>query len=129
MTDKLETLTGKIDALRAKGFNDEEINALLSHSQGDNQDSLGGLFNNGATKEEWNEQVDNAEKLYLRQTGIGVASLLAGLIALSLGSNDIIPMDWAFIGGFLGIGGIWITIAYYGQQNRDQFKFFIKKRR
>lgn len=129
MTDKLETLTGKIDALRAKGFSDEEINALLNHSQSDNQDSLGGLFNNGASAEEWNEQVDNAEKLHLKQTGIGVGSLLAGMIALSLGSNDIIPMDWGLIGGFLGMGGIWVTIAYYAPKNREQFKFFIKKRR
>ncbi|PSW80322.1 hypothetical protein [Photobacterium damselae] len=129
MTDKLETLTGKIDALRAKEFSDEEINALLNHSQSDHQDSLGGLFNNGATKDEWNEQVDNAEKLYLKQTGVGVASLLAGLIAFSLGSNDIIPMDWGVIGLFLGMGGIWITMAYYAPKNREQFKFFIKKRR
>lgn len=129
MSDKLETLTGKIDALRAKGFSDEEINALLNHSQSDNQDSLGGLFNNGASAEEWNEQVDNAEKLYLKQTGIGVGSLLAGMIAFSLGTNEIIPLEWGIIGTFLGMGGGWITMAYYAPKNREQFKFFIKKRR
>lgn len=129
MTHKLETLTGKMDALRAKGFSDEEINALLSHAHSDNHDTLGGLFNNGASAEEWNEQVDNAEKLYLKQTGIAVASLLAGIIAFSLGRNDIIPMDWGIIGLFLGMGGLWITMAYYAPKNREQFKFFIKKRR
>ncbi len=129
MTEKLETLTGKIDALRAKGFSDEEINALLNHSQSDHQDPLGGLFNNGATKDEWNEQVDEAEKLYLKETGICVGSLLFGMIAFSLGINDIIPMDWGVIGVFLGMGGGWVTMAYYAPKNREQFKFFIKKRR
>lgn len=129
MTHKLETLTGKMDALRAKGFSDEEINALLSHAHSDNHDTLGGLFNNGASAEEWNEQVDNAEKLYLKQTGIGVGFLIAGLLAVALSDYDIIPQDWGIIGLFLGMGGGWITMAYYAPKNREQFKFFIKKRR
>ncbi|ARR51873.1 hypothetical protein ETN89_20650 (plasmid) [Photobacterium damselae subsp. damselae] len=129
MTHKLETLTGKMDALRAKGFSDEEINALLSHAHSDNHDTLGGLFNNGASAEEWNEQVDNAEKLYLKQNGVAVVFFIACLISLALGDYDIIPMDWGFVGAFLGFSGVWITMAYYAPKNREQFKFFIKKRR
>ncbi len=129
MTEKLETLTGKIDALRAKGFSYEEINALLNHSQSDHQDPLGGLFNNGATKDEWNKQVDEAEKLYLKQNGVAIGFFIAGLLSLALGDYDLIPMGWGAIGLFLGLSGMFVTMAYYAPQNREQFKFFIKKQR
>lgn len=130
MTDKLETLTGKIDALRAKGFSDEEINALLNHSQTEVPESpfnIGEIFNNGASKDEWNKKVDETEGIYVAQ-GLIMVSLFAVIaVILNLIEYDIVTASVGTWVVFLcvSIGLIWF--ATYGPKNRANYKFFIKK--
>ncbi|MGR5187328.1 hypothetical protein ACPV3S_12820 [Photobacterium damselae] len=133
MTDKLETLTGKIDALRAKGFSDEEINQLLSsQAQTEVPESpfnIGEIFNNGASKEEWNNKVDEAEELSIKQGSIIAGMVLIIILLSNLIRYDILDKTLAlWIGSiFIPAGLIWFVS--YSPKARENYKFFIKKRR
>ncbi|MGR5116650.1 hypothetical protein [Photobacterium damselae] len=133
MTEKLGTLTAKIDALRAKGFSDDEINQLLSsQAQAEVPESpfnIGEIFNNGASKEEWNQQVDETEQLYIKQGAIFIGCLgICGIIG-SLAVNRVIPVIWAEVIFTVSLGAGAIVMAYFAPKNREKIKFFIKKRR
>ncbi|HIF9274928.1 hypothetical protein [Photobacterium damselae] len=132
MTEKLGTLTAKIDALRAKGFSDDEINQLLSsQAQAEVPESpfnIGEIFNNGASKEEWNQQVDEAEQLYIKQMAIFIGCIGVGMIAAGLGGY-LIPYDLGQIIFVISLGVGVLVWAYFAPKNREKIKFFIKKRR
>lgn len=132
MTDKLETLTGKIDALRAKGFSDEEINALLNHSQTEAPESpfnIGEIFNNGASKDEWNNKVDEAEGLFIKQGSIISGMALTIILLSNLVRYDVLDKTLSlWIGSVLISAGL-VWFVSYSPKVRDNFKFFIKKRR
>ncbi|MGR5116253.1 hypothetical protein [Photobacterium damselae] len=132
MTDKLETLTGKIDALRTKGFSDEEINALLNHSQTEVPESpfnIGEIFNNGASKDEWNNKVDEAEGLFIKQGSIISGMALTIILLSNLVRYDVLDKTLSlWIGSVLISAGL-VWFVSYSPKVRDNFKFFIKKRR
>ncbi|HIF9078224.1 TPA: hypothetical protein ACX6NV_003111 [Photobacterium damselae] len=132
MTEKLGTLTAKIDALRAKGFSDDEINQLLSsQAQAEVPESpfnIGEIFNNGASKEEWNQQVDEAEQLYIKQAAIFIGCLGVGMVSIGFGGY-LIPWDWVNIIVSISLGAGILSLAIFAPKNREKIKFFIKKRR
>lgn len=133
MTEKLGTLTAKIDALRAKGFSDDEINQLLSSTMPaeapESPFNIGEIFNNGASKEEWNQQVDETEQLYIKQGVIVWVCLGLFAIFLSLGVNRVIPEYWIFPLCFSVICVCILALTFFMPKNRDKIKFFVKKRR
>ncbi|HIF9334040.1 TPA: hypothetical protein ACX6RM_002300 [Photobacterium damselae] len=132
MTEKLGTLTAKIDALRAKGFSDDEINQLLSsQAQAEVPESpfnIGEIFNNGASKEEWNQQVDEAEQLYIKQAAIFIGCLGFGMISVGF-SDYLYPREWARVILAASLGAGILSLAIFAPKNREKIKFFIKKRR
>ncbi|NVO72869.1 hypothetical protein [Photobacterium damselae] len=132
MTEKLGTLTAKIDALRAKGFSDDEINQLLSSSMPaeapESPFNIGEIFNNGASKEEWNQQVDETEQLYVKQMAIFIGCLGFGMISVGF-SDYLYPREWARVIFAISMGACAIVMAYFAPKNREKIKFFIKKRR
>ncbi|HIF9266848.1 TPA: hypothetical protein ACX6Q4_002511 [Photobacterium damselae] len=132
MTEKLGTLTAKIDALRAKGFSDDEINQLLSsQAQAEVPESpfnIGEIFNNGASKDEWNQQVDETEQLYIKQGAIFIGCLGVCMITGIIGDR-VMPEMWAELISSISFGAAVITMAYFAPKNREKIKFFIKKRR
>ncbi|MGR5283614.1 hypothetical protein, partial [Photobacterium damselae] len=91
--------------------------------------NIGEIFNNGASKEEWNQQVDETEQLYIKQGSIFVACIGWAILFFGLGGNKVIPWDYAIILSFIGFGAAVITMAYFAPKNREKIKFFIKKRR
>ncbi|MBF7101102.1 hypothetical protein [Photobacterium damselae] len=133
MTEKLGTLTAKIDALRAKGFSDDEINQLLSsQAQAEVPESpfnIGEIFNNGTSKEEWNQQVDETEQLYIKQMAIFIGCLGIGFLSAGLAANKVISSDLAQIIFVISLGMCVLVWAYFAPKNREKIKFFIKKRR
>ena len=111
----LDTLTAKMDALRAKGFNDDEINQLLA----------GGASTPAVKTEEdkeyieqWNERVDSVHK-YEWAGFIGGAILFVPFIA-TIHSNPTFALYWF---GFICVG---IAVLSYTQTSR--IKEFFKKR-
>ncbi|MGR5283546.1 hypothetical protein [Photobacterium damselae] len=132
MTEKLGTLTAKIDALRAKGFSDDEINQLLSsQAQAEVPESpfnIGEIFNNGASKEEWNQQVDETEQLYIKQGAIFICFLGLAMLTVGIG-RYFISLDVAKVISTIWLGFAVVSLAYFAPKNREKIKFFIKKRR
>ncbi|KAB1180899.1 hypothetical protein [Photobacterium damselae] len=132
MTEKLGTLTAKIDALRAKGFSDDEINQLLSsQAQAEVPESpfnIGEIFNNSASKEEWNQQVDDTEQLYIKQGAIFIGFMGIGMITKGVGGY-FMPDMWVELISTISLGICICSLAFFAPKNREKIKFFIKKRR
>ncbi|HIF9325779.1 TPA: hypothetical protein ACX6RQ_003385 [Photobacterium damselae] len=132
MTEKLGTLTAKIDALRAKGFSDDEINQLLSSAMpaeaSESPFNIGEIFNNGASKEEWNQQVDETEQLYIKQGAIFIGCLGVCMITGIIGDR-VMPEMWAELISTISLGAGILSLAIFAPKNREKIKFFIKKRR
>ncbi|MGR5312239.1 hypothetical protein C5F63_13165 [Photobacterium damselae subsp. damselae] len=133
MTEKLGTLTAKIDALRAKGFSDDEINQLLSSSMPaeapESPFNIGEIFNNCASKDEWNQQVDDTEQLYIKQGSYCLLFIGLGMIAGILGIKGYYPFEVGFSLVVACIVINFLVITYFMPKEREKIKFFIKKRR
>ncbi|WP_340642404.1 hypothetical protein [Photobacterium damselae] len=133
MTEKLGTLTAKIDALRAKGFSDDEINQLLSSTMPaeapESPFNIGEIFNNGASKEEWNQQVDKTEQLYIKSNALIMLFISAPFyLSVLMGLDVISPVTW----GNLSVISVCLSgfvMVLFVPKCREKIKFFIKKRR
>lgn len=111
----LNTLTAKMDALRAKGFSDDEINQILS----------GGASSPAVKTEEekeyieqWNKRVDNVHKYEWLAGGAFVVFVVIPLFAFDLSIKE----GMLLIGTAVAIG---FVFSFY-QTNR--IKEFFKKR-
>ncbi len=129
---KTMTLAAKVDALRAKGFSDEEIENLMAppaQATSDTPFNIGEIFNNGASVDEWNQNVDETEKLVINQSSIIWGGIGLCVISLILEFKGYISPTLS--------GGIWITVfvfefllaTYFMPNYREKMKFFVKKRR
>ncbi|MGR5333672.1 hypothetical protein, partial [Photobacterium damselae] len=125
-------LAAKVDALRAKGFSDEEIENLVAPSAQATSETpfnIGEIFNNGASAKEWNQNVDDTEQLYIKEGSIGVVVLGIGAIALILGVKGYYPIE---IAGAIVTGALFLNmlvLTYFMPKYREKMKFFVKKRR
>ena len=134
MTAELTSLTAKMDALRAKGFSDEEINALLSPVAVAAQPNLLPLSENDkAYAEQWNENIETIIEND-KKGWIPFILLLVGWIPhlLSLLSGD--PFNSPFDSIY---STYWLLCCYalffwivFGSMYKqvDRAKFFFKKR-
>lgn len=116
--NNLSSLTAKMDALRAKGFSDDDINQILS----------GGASSPAVKTEEekeyieqWNERVDSVHK-YEWFMGV-VISLFIGFLATGL-----------YIGLLTGpvlvslIIGLVVVVLFFSFIQTNRIKEFFKKR-
>ncbi|HIF9499458.1 TPA: hypothetical protein ACX6SJ_003983, partial [Photobacterium damselae] len=91
--------------------------------------NIGEIFNNGASAEEWNQNVDDTEQLYIKEGSIGVVVLGIGAIALILGVKGYYPIE---IAGAIVTGSLFLNmlmLTYFMPKYREKMKFFVKKRR
>ena len=110
----LDTLTAKMDALRAKGFNDDEINQLLA----------GGASTPAVKTEEdkeyieqWNERVDSVHK-YEWLAGCVVALFVLPLFVFDLSTQAAYTLI---------ISGV-VLMAAFAFFQTSRIKEFFKKR-
>lgn len=116
--NKLGTLTAKMDALRAKGFSDDEINQILS-----------GGASSPAVKtveekehiEQWNNRVDSVHKY----EWIGSLSVIAVIAVIGLSAHHF-DLSYKEVSSLILVIGICVAIAAYYQTSR--IKEFFKKR-
>ena len=126
MTAELTSLTAKMDALRAKGFSDEEINALLSPVAVAAQPNLLPLTENDkAYAEQWNENIEtiieNDKKGWLL-----FILLLVGCVP-KIFSDD--PFSSFSTYWLIGCYALCFGIAFVSMYKQvDRAKFFFKKR-
>ncbi len=129
---KTMTLAAKVDALRAKGFSDEEIENLMAppaQATSDTPFNIGEIFNNGASVDEWNQNVDDTEQLYIKEGSIGVVVLGIGIIGVILGVKGYYPIEIA--GAIVTSAFVlnMLMLTYFMPKYREKVKFFVKKRR
>ena len=134
MTAELTSLTAKMDALRAKGFSDEEINTLLSPVAVVAQPNPLPLTDGDkAYAEQWNENVEtiieNNKKGWIPFITLMIVAWLPTVFSL-LSDNpfdnkfkDIAPY-WTLGCYALLFGGVLI----FNYKQVDRAKFFFKKR-
>ncbi|HIF9106459.1 TPA: hypothetical protein ACX6QA_003441 [Photobacterium damselae] len=128
---KTMTLAAKVDALRAKGFSDEEIENLMAPSAQATSDTpfnIGEIFNNGASAEEWNQNVDETEKLHILESSYMVFAIGIAFITLILMFNQVLN---EFIGSTIFIINLSIALlvsTWFMPKYREKMKFFVKKR-
>ncbi len=128
---KTMTLAAKVDALRAKGFSDEEIENLMAPSAQATSDTpfnIGEIFNNGASVDEWNQNVDDTEQLHIKEGSIGVVVLGIGAIGFILGLKGYYPIEIAITILLGAIFGNMLVLTYFMPRYREKMKFFVKKR-
>ncbi|HIF9186941.1 TPA: hypothetical protein ACX6S1_002349 [Photobacterium damselae] len=129
---KTMTLAAKVDALRAKGFSDEEIENLMAPSAQATSDTpfnIGEIFNNGASAEEWNQKVDETEKLGIYQSSYMVFSVGIGWIVIILSLKGYFSFE---VTSMLVIGDLllaFLVMTFFMPKQRELIKFFVKKRR
>ena len=127
------SLTAKINALRDKGFSDDEIDQLLASPASSepvkaSPFNMAEMVNNGSSIEEWNKQVDETEKLYINTEAFSV---------LFIGIAMIIAILYirGFINSTIGITCVIISLVFAAlvqvfsaPKYREKIKFFVKKR-
>ena len=132
-TPPMMSLTAKIDLLRKKGLSDDEIDQLLA-SPASSEPVKASLFNmaemvnNGSSIEEWNKQVDDTEKLYIKVQAVIVLLIGIAAISLILGIKGYFSdqiMNSIFIGCIL-LGFLILSLSE--PKYREKIKFFVKKR-
>ncbi len=129
---KTMTLAAKVDALRAKGFSDEEIENLMAPSAQATSDTpfnIGEIFNNGASAEEWNQKVDETEKLGIYQSSYMVFTVGIGWIVIILSLKGYFSFE---VTSMLVIGDLllaFLVMTFFMPKQRELIKFFVKKRR
>lgn len=126
MTAELTSLTAKMDALRAKGFSDEEINALLSPVAVAAQPNLLPLTDGDkAYAEQWNENIEETARTSWKVFFIVLVGMFITAFPLFIARMDpSFAVPW-FIGGFIVLF-VGIICASYQQEQR--VKLFLKKR-
>ncbi len=129
MTAELSSLTAKMDALREKGFSDEEINALLSPVSATPSHSLPLSEEDKAYAEQWNENIEETA----RTSWKAFFFLLLGMLITALPLIDAAINKTMVRSG----GGYWfiigfvilsIVIIYTNYKQEQRVKFFFKKR-
>ncbi len=129
---KTMTLAAKVDALRAKGFSDEEIENLMAPSAQATSDTpfnIGEIFNNGASVDEWNQKVDETEKLGIYQSSYMVFTVGIGWIVIILSLKGYFSFE---VTSMLVIGDLllaFLVMTFFMPKQRELIKFFVKKRR
>ncbi len=129
---KTMTLAAKVDALRAKGFSDEEIENLMAppaQATSDTPFNIGEIFNNGASVDEWNQKVDETERLEISVGSYMVLVLGIGAIAVILAVKGYLTIEVATA---IGVGNIliaFLVMTFFMPKQRELIKFFVKKRR
>ena len=130
MTAELSSLTAKMDALRAKGFSDEEINALLSPvAVAAQPNPLPLSENDKAYAEQWNENIEETARtswkvFFSCLVGMVITALPlinAAVSGTMVGRNGV----YWFLTGFISIA---IAIVYVNYQQEQRVKCFLKKR-
>ncbi|KJF97439.1 hypothetical protein [Photobacterium leiognathi] len=126
------TITAKVDALRAKGFTDSDIDDLLggvavSEPNGPPM-HLGEIFDNGAPAEEWNKQVDETEQLYIYQNSYLFFALGLVLIAMILGMKGYLDFFTVWYFGVINVSVTFLVLTCFMPKWREKAKFFVKKR-
>ena len=143
-TQPTMSLTAKINALRDKGFSDDEIDQLLaspasSESVKASPFNMAEIVNNGSSIEEWNKQVDETEKLYINSNAWSVLVIGIGMIIFILGFKGYFDTGYEMADRVNGIiitcGGFALCVAIvifidviYMPKYREKIKFFVKKR-
>ncbi|HIF9186916.1 TPA: hypothetical protein ACX6PV_003969, partial [Photobacterium damselae] len=90
--------------------------------------NIGEIFNNGASAEEWNQNVDDTEQLHIKEGSIGVVVLGIGAIGFILGLKGYYPIEIAITILLGAIFGNMLVLTYFMPKYREKMKFFVKKR-
>ena len=127
------SLTAKINALREKGFSDDEIDQLLASPASSepvkaSPFNMAEMVNNGSSIEEWNKQVDETEKLYINSNAWSVLFIGVGIIIVILMVRGFIEFHIAGAGIILSLIMVFIADVFYMPKYREKIKFFVKKR-
>ncbi|MCD9496905.1 hypothetical protein [Photobacterium carnosum] len=127
------SLTAKINALRDKGFSDDEIDQLLASSASSepvkaSPFNMAEIVNNGSSIEEWNKQVDETEKLYINTEAFSVLFIGIGMISVILLVRGFIDFHIAVSIGILCIALVALVQVFSAPKYREKIKFFVKKR-
>jgi hypothetical protein len=127
MTAELTSLTAKMDALRAKGFSDEEINTLLSPVAVAAQPNLLPLTDGDkAYAEQWNENIETIiekdKKTWIPFLLLGVGAFVPEMFSATRFST--FATYWGISCYVLLFGFAFVSM--YKQV--DRAKFFVKKR-
>ena len=125
MTAELTSLTAKMDALRAKGFSDEEINALLSPvAVAAQPNPLPLTEDDKAYAEQWNESIEETARTSWKVFFSVLAIIVMMGYPLFTQMDDSFAVPWFFFWFiFAGIG-----IVYTNYQQEQRVKLFLKKR-
>ncbi|HIF9205225.1 TPA: hypothetical protein ACX6QF_003912 [Photobacterium damselae] len=129
---KTMTLAAKVDALRAKGFSDEEIENLMAppaQATSDTPFNIGEIFNNGASAEEWNQKVDETEKLGIYQSSYMVFTVGLAWIVIILMVKGYIPPNVTMVIVAIDLLLAFLVMTFFMPKQRELIKFFVKKRR
>ena len=132
-TPPMMSLTAKINALRDKGFSDDEIDQLLASPASSepvkaSPFNMAEMVNNGSSIEEWNKQVDETEKLYINSNAWSVLFIGIAMIVGILGTKDYFGPAITMSGIILCIVAVFIIDVINAPKYREKIKFFVKKR-
>ncbi|MCD9542714.1 hypothetical protein GLP22_16095 [Photobacterium carnosum] len=127
------SLTAKINALRDKGFLDDEIDQLLaspasSESVKASPFNMAEMVNNGSSIEEWNKQVDETEKLYINTEAFSVLFIGAFIIIGILFLRGFIEFNIAIPSMIISLVFAFLVQVFSAPKYREKIKFFVKKR-
>ena len=132
-TQTTMSLTAKINALRDKGFSDDEIDQLLASPASSepvkaSPFNMAEMVNNGSSIEEWNKQVDETEKLYINTEAFSVLFIGIGMISVILLVRGFIEFHMAVSIGIMCIVLVFLVQVFSAPKYREKIKFFVKKR-
>ena len=127
------SLTAKINALRDKGFSDDEIDQLLASPASSepvkaSPFNMTEMVNNGSSIEEWNKQVDETEKLYINSNAWGVLFFGITMISMILMVRGFIDFHIAMSIFIICFVLIALVMVFSAPKYREKIKFFVKKR-
>ena len=132
-TQPTMSLTAKINALRDKGFSDDEIDQLLaspasSESVKASPFNMAEMVNNGSSIEEWNKQVDETEKLYINTEAFSVLFIGIAMVINILNFKGYLSDILATTGSIICIALVALVQVFSAPKYREKIKFFVKKR-
>ena len=135
-TQPTMSLTAKINALRDKGFSDDEIDQLLaspasSESVKASPFNMAEMVNNGSSIEEWNKQVDETEKLYINTEAFSVLFIGIAMVINILNFKGYLSDILATTGSIICIALVALVAlvqVFSAPKYREKIKFFVKKR-
>ena len=132
-TQPTMSLTAKINALRDKGFSDDEIDQLLASPASSepvkaSPFNMAEMVNNGSSIEEWNKQVDDTEKLYINSSAWNVLFIGIGMITVILLVRGFIEFHIASVIIVASLIAPFLIDVFFMPKYREKIKFFVKKR-